>query len=455
MFRKLRQFFNFIGRITLKPFNLIKGFFIYLHKKIRPILNKTVNKSRIIDNINKIIGSERGYYDRFMKFHTDGCTISELNVLYKKIKSHRQYITRNINEFETYEDINNYIDNQFIKSKINQIIKDIPSKVRKNYSEHPIFIKCLTQIVKNNFGRYDDIKEYVGKNSLSVERYTNSNVGYNDFNSTVSYFSEMGEEFSSYYKYMESKKKASYLMLTWLINFLKPNDKNDLVKEIDPRLILINDVDSLLVRCDTFETLKKIGSPNWCIYKTKSTFESYTSGVKEQYVYINYSENIFCGITTAKQNFYEFNKSFNIHTITNSHNYKNDTFKTSLLPEIVLKKLGVSHMIDDSYEREVINFVNQEIKRFETKFLEISLITEGLFDIDFTQSKYTPLDFLLKIEKAYTICNNFLSMSTNTIKHKDLCSFEVVEKIHQKDIYISYVRTKIAEIINQIKIYRK
>ena len=72
MFRRFRAYINFLAIYILKPFILIKRFYIYLYKKSRPVINKSINKNRIIDGVINIIGQDRGYFNKFMKFHADG-----------------------------------------------------------------------------------------------------------------------------------------------------------------------------------------------------------------------------------------------------------------------------------------------------------------------------------------------------------------------------------------------
>ena len=132
-----------------------------------------------------------------------------------------------------------------------------------------------------------------------------STAGHNDI--------DIIHEIDYYFKHIEgtqsdaavksklSRYKTKKELEEYLKSFVKFHSRGfsyDQIKEKinssgDLRIVYDDKEEKLLVLVDSFEALRLIGSPSWCIYGSKATYNSYVKGGRNQYVFFNFNPKLF------------------------------------------------------------------------------------------------------------------------------------------------------------------
>lgn len=223
------------------------------------IINLVYNTLNDHSDIQKIITdypeNKVHYLDRLWAHSTH---------IYEKLKANRQDLSLLSKKLTEYTDL---LD---LEKDINQI--QFKKRIKK-------FANLIVD--KNLRSRLDEV-------NLNVE------IDY--------YFKEIdGTPAEARFKSKLSRYKTPQDLKAYMesfMNFHKRGISYERILEIvnsngDLRIVYDDKEEKLLVLVDSFEALRLIGSPSWCIYGSKATYNSYVKGGRNQYVFFNFNPKLF------------------------------------------------------------------------------------------------------------------------------------------------------------------
>lgn len=131
-----------------------------------------------------------------------------------------------------------------------------------------------------------------------------------------------------------SRYKTPQDLKTYLVSFIKFHKLGisydsimEKVKSSNDLRVVYDKDEKLLVLVNSFEGLRLIGSPSWCIYDSKEQYDNYTANNRNQYVFFNFDENV-------EENYMVIGFTMNGDQIS------------------------ASHLMDDTHIDNVINYLN-------------------------------------------------------------------------------------------------
>jgi len=198
--------------------------------------------------LKNILSSNIGYLGKFTQWLFNDNTLNFLEDIYKMIKN--VSLDKDINSFETAEDLYDYLTEKKYETKVNQTINSLPSRSRNLVNQE------LKNLIKNNIDNVDSIKDFYSKKG---GRYTN--------------IKDLIED---------TKSLISNLQGEWNPDSIKYEDKELVYKDSN---ILILWIDSYDRSCD-------LGSKHWCISTSEDMFGFYTIGFKKQYFIYDFTKDI-------------------------------------------------------------------------------------------------------------------------------------------------------------------
>lgn len=160
--------------------------------------------------------------------------------------------------------------------------------------------------------------------------------GGNDLSVEISYyFREIeGTAAETRFKSKLSRYKTPQDLKNYLTSFIKFHKLGvsydsimEKVKSSNDLKVVYDKDEKLLVLVNSFEGLRLIGSPSWCIYDSKEQYANYTADNRNQYVFFNFDENV-------------------------DENYVMIGFTMNG------DQISASHLMDDTHIDNVINYLN-------------------------------------------------------------------------------------------------
>lgn len=149
------------------------------------------------------------------------------------------------------------------------------------------------------------------------------------------YFREIeGTPAEARFKSKLSRYKTPEELKNYLASFIKFHKLGvsydsimEKVKSSNDLKVVYDKDEKLLVLVNSFEGLRLIGSPSWCIYDSKEQYANYTADNRNQYVFFNFDENV-------DENYVMIGFTMNGNQIS------------------------ASHLMDDTHIDNVINYLN-------------------------------------------------------------------------------------------------
>jgi hypothetical protein len=149
------------------------------------------------------------------------------------------------------------------------------------------------------------------------------------------YFREIeGTPAEARFKSKLSRYKTPQDLKNYLASFIKfhklgvsYDSTMEKVKSSNDLRVVYDKDEKLLVLVNSFEGLRLIGSPSWCIYDSKEQYANYTADNRNQYVFFNFDEN-------TDENYVMIGFTMNGDQIS------------------------ASHLMDDTHIDNVINYLN-------------------------------------------------------------------------------------------------
>jgi len=204
--------------------------------------------------LKNILRKNLGYLGKFTEWlfhnkdHHPGVTIGFLEDVYKMIKN--VGLDKDINTFKTSESLYDYLTDKKHETKINQVIKSLPSRSRNLINQE------LKDLIKNNIDNIDSIKDFYSKKG---GRYKNITDLIKDTKSLITNLQGKWNPDSIKYRDRELVYKDSNTLILWIDNYNRS--------------------------CD-------LGSKHWCISTSENMFGQYTDGFKKQYFIYDFTKDI-------------------------------------------------------------------------------------------------------------------------------------------------------------------
>jgi len=198
--------------------------------------------------LKNILSSNLGYLGKFTEWLFKDNTITFLEDIYKMIKN--VGLDKDINSFETAEDLYDYLTDKKFNTKVNQIINSLPSRSRNLVNQD------LKDLIKNNIDNSNSIKDFYSKKG---GRYKNIKDLIKDTKSLILNLQGEWNPESIDYKEGELIYKDSNTLILWIDDYNRS--------------------------CD-------LGSKHWCISTSEDMFKGYTKGFKKQYFIYDFTKDI-------------------------------------------------------------------------------------------------------------------------------------------------------------------
>ena len=220
-------------------------------KQAKEYLNSndiSLDDERFIE-LKHLLRKNPGYTGKFTEWlFEEDLDIDYLTELYNFIKQYK--LDKDINSFNSSEDLYDYLTNVKIESKVKKAINKIPSRTRRLVNQE------LIDLIKNNIEQIDFIKTF----------FKDKSGKFDNINDLI---------------------KATKLTIENARGGWTPNSidykKSELVYKDDFTLIL---------NIDSYERSAKLGSSHWCISTSEHDFNNYTSGFKKQYFIYDFTKDM-------------------------------------------------------------------------------------------------------------------------------------------------------------------
>lgn len=307
-------------------------------------------------DISRLLGNNQGYYNLFDKFHKSGISIERLSELINRIREDRNLIKINLTTLETIEQIDDYLTKVEEESKYNKVLDQLSNRYNNLLSDK---VKSLL------YDNRDDI-----------------------------------ELLKMFFRKIKVYKDSSQFY-TALDNFIKNNKGDFNLKSILPKIdetsqIIHKDESLLIIKINTFEQSKLLGSQNWCISRQEHYFNSYSNNRKQYFIWDftmpSHSKLSQIGITLELSGKY--------HTA----HYKDDS---QCAPEYVVDNFGdylemhkwiyfemlIGNMVTEANVKSVFSKITKEEKErlVDSNAFKIKMVLNpSIFELVYSM---TPLDF--------------------------------------------------------------
>ncbi len=196
-------------------------------------------------DVSSLLGNNQGYYNLFDKFHKSGISIERLSELINRIREDRNLIKINLTTLETIEQVDDYLTKVEEESKYNKVLDQLSNRYNNLLSDK---VKSLL------YDNRDDI-----------------------------------ELLKMFFRKIKVYKDSSQFY-TALDNFIKNNKGDFNLKSILPKIdktseIIHKDESLLIIKINTFDQSKLLGSQNWCISRQEHYFNSYSNNRKQYFIW--------------------------------------------------------------------------------------------------------------------------------------------------------------------------
>jgi hypothetical protein len=220
---------------------------IYYAKKILKSLDISQDDPEYI-KLKSMLGKHQGYLGKFTEWmFKDEFPFEQLQSVFNELQIVK--LDKPITEFKSPEEVYDYLTSLKINTKVNQVIKALPSGTRRLSNDK------LKDLISNNIKYAGNIRDFYSKKG---GRYKTFDKLYNDTENLIKNLSG-----------------------GWNVNSIKYNE-DELVYKDDTTLIL---------HIDSYERSSKLGSQHWCISTDKSMWDDYTSNFNKQYFIYDFSKS--------------------------------------------------------------------------------------------------------------------------------------------------------------------
>jgi ankyrin repeat protein len=220
---------------------------VYYAKKILKSLDIPQDSPEYI-KLKNLLGKHQGYLGKFTEWlFKDDIPFEQLQSIFNELKSIK--LDKPITDFKSPEKVYDYLTSLKINTKVNQVIKALPSGTRRLVNDK------LKDLISNNIKYASNIKDFYSKKG---GRYKTLDKLYNDTESLIKNLSG-----------------------GWNVKSIKYNE-DELVYKDDTTLIL---------HIDSYKRSHKLGSQHWCISTDEYMWEDYTEGFNKQYFIYDFSKS--------------------------------------------------------------------------------------------------------------------------------------------------------------------
>lgn len=239
-------------------------------KQVYRKYNVDSRDTRIIE-LRKVLGNKMGYFGKMAKWvFEDDVPISEIELIMNSLQNIR--ISKPIHEFTYIEELSDYIRDTQNKRKLNQIIKSIPSKSRRNVSTR------IKELIYSNIEREDEIRGFLSKKGGSCKTE-------DELYQRISEVINLSGQNTSYKAVIRRiKVRLLILKVLGIINLLSwiRNGSRNRIKHGE---IVYKDGKNIILKVNTYTLSRLLGSPHWCISTSKYYWDMYVpkDGVNNQY----------------------------------------------------------------------------------------------------------------------------------------------------------------------------
>lgn len=282
-------------------------------------------KDKLVTDLREILENHMGYFPQFAKWiFKGGTTIEETKNIIDLLKVIK--ISKPIGSFKTSEELYDHIHELQNKRKLNQVIKSIPSKSRRNVS------KRIKEAIFNNIEKEEEFKDFFSKKGGTCKTE-------DDLYQRTMEIVNIGGNYSYKSVLNKIKKRLFFLKFSNIIvnfylgvvgGFSSPSNwfkKSNWIRKNNGGIVY-NDGKTIIVKVKSFKLSALIGSRHWCISRNPTYWNSYMRDNRTQYFiyqteYDRSSKKSMVGVT--------------VHPIAgrvHAAHYKND----SVCPTIDIKK---------------------------------------------------------------------------------------------------------------------
>jgi hypothetical protein len=323
--------------------------------------------------------------------------------LYALIKKHRQdlqFLPKNINDYDKIDDLIyafNFISTNKTKKRFANLI--INKELKSEYIANHPKSEEESQLVR----RYLEVIHDTPYGKMFVKKINR----YNTLNDLLGYLKIVSTFYDLDISYDSILSKAS--------------NRRDLQ-------IVYNQKERIILLIGSYEAMREVGSPSWCIYDSRSQYDNYTkNGNANQYIFYDFSDQV----TDVSYSMIGF--TMQGYEITASH-LMNDDHISDVMS--YLNKIGVYpklRIINTELEKirkdkEVINnninIINQIEEKESPDYQKKQDYNNALYKIlnaivvDLERYEYAD-DFLESLSYA-NINSNLIKENSLTIKYRDL-----------------------------------
>ena len=203
-------------------------------------------------HLKNILSSNLGYLGKFTQWlfqdNNNNNSLNFLEDIYKMIKNTR--LDKDINSFKTAEDLYDYLTDKKFNTKVNQVIKSLPSRTRRLVNQE------LKDLIKNNIDNINSIKDFYSKKGGRYKNITDL--------------------------IKDTKSLITNLQGEWNPDSIKYRDRE----------LVYKDNNTLILWIDNYNRSCDLGSKHWCISTSENMFKDYTEGFKKQYFIYDFTKDI-------------------------------------------------------------------------------------------------------------------------------------------------------------------
>ena len=227
--------------------------------------DKDVNDHLVIE-LREVLKNKLGYFPIFAKWlfsnKVDINGLKEITSLLNEIKIHKP-----ISDFKSSEELYDFLTETRNKSKLNQVIKSIPSHSRSHIS------KRIKDVIYSNIDKEEILKDYFskkgGRSKTEDDLYQRTLEVINDGGS--SNYTDILKKINNVIKPSFFKRISNFF--GWLLEF--PSEDNS--------KIVYKDGVNIILKVTSYEVNRKLGSNHWCISSSKNLWDNYTKDGRTQY----------------------------------------------------------------------------------------------------------------------------------------------------------------------------
>lgn len=223
-------------------------------KKVLKDLNIPEDNPHFL-KLKELLKNNIGYMGKFTEWmFKDRETFEQLEEIYQALQ--KINLDKPITDFKKAEELYDYIQNKSIGSKLNQVIKSIPSRTRELVN--------------------DELKQLI---SLNIEHA----------DLLIDFFSKKGGKYSKL-----GQKALITDTRTFLENAMGEFNLENVKKSLKGLNIEIfyESQTALMVAVGDYDTSCKIGSKHWCIATSKHMWDNYVDGTTKQFFAWDFTKKI-------------------------------------------------------------------------------------------------------------------------------------------------------------------